>query len=71
MQVFIATGTFDNHEGVYQYLFTDPDKAVEFVEMVSGYKHSASPTMWEVITFDVKDNDPNTALAFHRSFIED
>lgn len=70
MQVFIATGTFDNHEGVYQYVFTDPDKAVEFVEAVSEYKHPNNPTDWQVITFDVKDNDPSDVLAFHRDFVE-
>jgi hypothetical protein len=54
-QIFIAVGKTDTHEwGVstekvsYVYAFTDPDEAMEFVELAQAHKDDVDS--WEILT---------------------
>ena len=73
-QVFIVLGKTDTHEwGVdtekvsYVYAFTDPDEAMEFVELAQAHKDDVDS--WEILTETV--GTAKDIYYRHRKWVEE
>jgi hypothetical protein len=65
-QVFLAIGKTD-HDCTYIYAFTDPDEAMEFVELAQAHKDDVDS--WEILTETV--GTAKDIYYRHRKWVEE
>jgi hypothetical protein len=67
-QVFVVVGECADHACSYVYAFTDPDEAMEFVELVQAHDDDAV-THWDIVTETV--GTAKDIYYRHRKWVEE